>query len=160
MSQYSKKLLLICCIAFLLLAELFRKIEYSHQFSHWRSSVHKAWKEDYHHKKAEEYRRENEARYNKHLLYVVARYDKKDSLSRRFIVLNTSTADIQSGKAIVFAHKWDRRGSVRCVKLDTTEIILRPILSGNRDTLIVPQYERKVLWYAIDSVILKGIVFR
>jgi len=114
---------------------------------------------------AEEERRAEEARYKRHLLYVVARFNKKDSTSRRFIILNTSRADIDSGRAIVFAHVWGEKSSSLKRRADTAEIMLRPIPSGRRDTLVVPQHavrerERKAMHYAIDSVALVGIVFR
>lgn len=113
----------------------------------------------------EEERRAEEARYKRHLLYVVARFNKKDSTSRRFIILNTSRADIDSGRAIVFAHAWGEKSSSLKRRADTAEIMLRPIPSGRRDTLVVPQHtvrerERKAMRYAIDSVALVGIVFR
>ncbi|MBL7992280.1 MAG: hypothetical protein JNN25_12665, partial [Candidatus Kapabacteria bacterium] len=95
---------------------------------------------------------------------------KKDSTTRRFIVLNTSRADIDSGRAIVFAHAWGEKSSSSKRTADTAEIMLRPIPSGRRDTLVVPQHavpqhavrerERKAMRYAIDSVALVGIVFR
>ncbi|MBL7991298.1 MAG: hypothetical protein JNN25_07660, partial [Candidatus Kapabacteria bacterium] len=89
---------------------------------------------------AEEERRAEEARYKRHLLYVVARFNKKDSTSRRFIILNTSRADIDSGRAIVFAHAWGEKSSSLKRRADTAEIMLRPIPSGRRDTLVVPQH--------------------
>lgn len=125
-----------------------------------RDSLAMVWIEDHHRKLIEEDRRTEEARYKKHLLYVVARFNKKDSTTRRFIVLNTSTADIDSGRAIVFAHIWDAKSSSLKRKTDTAEIILRPIPSGKRDTLVVPQREKKMMCYTIDSVALMGIVFR
>lgn len=137
-----------------------RRIEHNR-----RDSLATLWLEERKVKRHEEARRAEEARYKRHLLYVVARFNKKDSASRRFIVLNTSRADIDSGRAIVFAHAWVEKSSSSKRRADTAEIMLRPIPSGRRDTLVVPQHtvrerERKAMRYAIDSVAFVGIVFR
>jgi hypothetical protein len=170
--------LFVASLLFLVVAVLFSVIAYfvdsvtpesvkiSRRIEHnRRDSLATLWLEERKVKRLEEERRAEEARYKKHLLYVVARFDKKDSTSRRFIVLNTSRADIDSGRAIVFAQRWDEKSSSSKRTADTTEMMLRPIPSGRRDTLVVPQHtvrerERKAMRYAIDSVALVGIVFR
>jgi len=160
---------MILILILVFLAECRRKesIYYSgrryHQ--HYETTLTAEQMEERKRKQLEEDHRAEEARYKRHLLYVVARFNKKDSTSRRFIVLNTSRADIDSGRAIVFAHRWDEKSSSSKRTADTTEMMLRPIPSGRRDTLVVPQHtvrerERKAMRYAIDSVALVGIVFR
>jgi lipopolysaccharide export LptBFGC system permease protein LptF len=157
---------LISVIAYFVDSITPESVKISRQIEHnRRDSLATLWLEERKVKRLEEDRRAEEDRNKKHLLYVVARFDKKDSTSRRFIVLNTSRADIDSGRAIVFAHRWDEKSLSSKRTADTTEIMLRPIPSGKRDTLVVPQYavsqrDRKAMRYAIDSVALVGIVFR
>ncbi|MBD1209847.1 MAG: hypothetical protein H9535_15550 [Ignavibacteria bacterium] len=157
---------LISVIAYFVDSITPESVKISRQIEHnRRDSLATLWLEERKVKRHEEARRAEEARYKKHLLYVVARFNKKDSTSRRFIVLNTSRADIDSGRAIVFAHIWDEKSSSSKRRADTAEMMLRPIPSGRRDTLVVPQHavpqgERKAMRYAIDSVALVGIVFR
>lgn len=164
-------MILLAAISYLVDSITPESVKISRRAEQWRrDSLGMVWVEEQHRKLAEEDRRAEEARYKKHLLYVVARFNKKDSTSRRFIVLNTSRADIDSGRAIVFAHRWDEKSSFPKRTADTTEMMLCPIPSGKRDTLIVPlhavpqyavsQRDQKAMRYAIDSVALVGIVFR
>lgn len=161
MTRQSKELMLISGAILLLLGEWLRPHSYrTYRRNYTNDTVITAQTEDQRRKRVEEDRRAEEARYKKHLLYVVARFNKKDSTSRRFIVLNTSRADIDSGRAIVFAHRWDGKSSAPKHTADTAEMMLRSIPSGRRDTLVVPQRGRSTTRYAIDSVALIGIVFR
>jgi hypothetical protein len=94
----------------------------------------------------------------KHLHYVVVRFPRKDSVKDRFIVANTSLADIDSGKAIVFSHSWAEKTKSKQA-FDTTKIALRPIPSGLRDTLSIKPLGAKMNCI-IDSVALVDIMFR
>lgn len=126
-------------------------------------SLYRARRQEQNRKEDEELRRTQAARYARHLYYVGARYIRKDTIARRFIVMNTSSVDIESGHAIVFSRRWRARSSIKVsgnVQFDTIKVTLRPLRSGLRDTLFLPAPLPSNMCRTIDSIGFMDVVFR